>query len=531
MIGVCSTALVSPEGARALDGEAQAEWGLHPFALVEAAGRACAAALLRSFPRFFCGNRPLKIAALAGGGNNAADALVMLRALILEGRVSPASVSVLYTRLPESSTEKNPLAQSFLALQKLNVTALPGDSPEAAHTLAEADVLIDGVTGTGLSGPLRGAALAMIAAANECRAAPPPRRRPLMVAIDAPSGAGSGWRPGMPVFAADCTLAIEPQKSCLYVPALRPFAGTIIPVGGIFPVALVEKHRELELLDWERAAARIPPVAPDAHKYGRGVAEIRAGSAGFAGAARLAALGAEAAGAGIVRLIVDPALYPILASSLSGVMTAIDGAETGRFSPDAVLLGPGWGRGPERERLLAHYLPHEERGLPLILDADAIALAKNIVFHGNALVTPHAGEFASYTGIATAELLADPVPALRRCALEKNVYILLKGHVLYIASPGGRIGLVDGMNPALAAGGTGDVLAGFCAAIAARQHASGAGFDGYSCAAAAASLLIESARLKETAGGFADPADFARAASRVAGRAWLPGAGEDDYGR
>jgi NAD(P)H-hydrate epimerase len=200
-----------------------------------------------------------------------------------------------------------------------------------------------------------------------------------------------------------------------------------------------------------------------------------------------------------------------------------DGAVTmGRFSPDAVLLGPGWGRGEDRMHLLETYLPREEQGLPLILDADAIILAKNIVFHGDAILTPHPGEFAAYTGLPKDEILDCPVPALRRFAAEKKVHILLKGHVLYAASPDGRIGIIDGMNPVLAAGGSGDVLAGFCAAIAGRQKK----FDGYACICAAASLLIQAAKSEGIAGTFVDPAEIAKAASAIAGKAWLP-KGED----
>ena len=99
------------------------------------------------------------------------------------------------------------------------------------------------------------------------------------------------------------------------------------------------------------------------------------------------------------------------------------------------------------------------------------------------------------------------------------MHILLKSHVLYAASPGGRIGIIDGMNPALAAGGSGDVLAGFCAAIAARQEP----FDGYACACAAASLLIQAAGSEGIAGAFIDPAELARPAAAIAGAAWLPG--------
>jgi NAD(P)H-hydrate epimerase len=195
-----------------------------------------------------------------------------------------------------------------------------------------------------------------------------------------------------------------------------------------------------------------------------------------------------------------------------------------RFSPSAVLLGPGWGRGEDRKRLLETYLPLEEKGLPLILDADAIVLAKDIVFHGNAVLTPHPGEFAEYSGIPKDEILADPVPILRRIASEKKVHILFKSHVMYAVSPDGRIGIVDGMNPLLAAGGSGDVLAGFCASVASRGG--GVAFpenvDGYACMCAAASLLIKASKSKKVSGRFTDPEAIARAAAAIAGKAWLP---------
>jgi len=169
---------------------------------------------------------------------------------------------------------------------------------------------------------------------------------PLVVAIDAPSGLSDPWNQGDPVVRAGATLAIEPRKLCLYKPAARRFAGNIIPVGGIFPRPLINAHKTAEFLSWESVQKLLPPIAPDAHKYGRGLAEIRAGSAGSAGAARIAAAGAQAAGAGVVRLLVDKEIYPILAASAAGVMVAEAGSAADnpeRFKPDAALLGPGWG--------------------------------------------------------------------------------------------------------------------------------------------------------------------------------------------
>jgi NAD(P)H-hydrate epimerase len=547
--------LVSAEKARLLDAEASADWALHPFALVEAAGRACAGVLAGNFSRLFprrsvqpaAGAFP-RIAVLAGGGNNGADALVMLRALILRGFASPAFSGIVVTRF-SGGNDQEPRAESLRALKKMKVPALvwDGDAGEKAgraseDALALADIIIDGIAGTGLRGPLQGAVMEMVLTVNRLKEQDGPR--PLVVSIDVPSGNFDGWEPGMPVINADAVLAIEPQKLCLYKPAARPFGGTILPVGGIFPAALIAKYSCARLIDWGSGAAGIDRIKPSAYKYERGLVEIRAGSPGAAGAAKLAARGAQAAGAGLVRLIADPSIYPVLAGGAWGIMVVPDeqvkpaGPEhgpveaagrgsvppysAGRFFPDAALLGPGWGSGPDRERLLQRYLVLEEQGMPLILDADAIALAAGAVFHGNAILTPHPGELAAYTGIDRDAILSNPGPLLLRYAGEKNMVILFKGHVLYIAAPDGRLGIIDGMAPCLAAGGSGDILAGFCAAIAARMRKSGAPFDGYACAAAAASLLIRAAQSPELAGRFADPKEVADKAASLAGSAWLP---------
>jgi NAD(P)H-hydrate epimerase len=369
----------------------------------------------------------------------------------------------------------------------------------------------------------------MVSAVNALKNQAPSASRPLVVSIDVPSGNFDGWKLGMPLLKADAVLAIEPQKLCLYKPAARPFAGTILPVGGVFPRRLIDKFEGPRLIDWETGSSLVGGIKPEAYKYERGLVEIRAGSPGATGAAKLAARGAQAAGAGLVRLIADPSIYAILAAESWGLMVVpddvvkpagpgSDGSGGERFSPGAALLGPGWGTGPDRARILSTYLSREEQGLPLILDADAIILARDAVFHGNVILTPHPGELAAYTGINREEILSDPGPILLRFAREKKAVILFKSHVLYIASFDGRLGIIDGMAPCLAAGGTGDVLAGFCAAIAARMKP----FDGYTCAAAAASLLIRAGQSAELAGRFADPKEIAGAAASLAGSAWLP---------
>jgi NAD(P)H-hydrate epimerase len=121
-------------------------------------------------------------------------------------------------------------------------------------------------------------------------------------------------------------------------------------------------------------------------------------------------------------------------------------------------------------------------------------------------------------------VLNNPFPILTKFARERGATILLKGHVLYIAAPDGRLGVLDGMAPVLSAGGTGDLLAGFCVALAARMAKSPQGFDAYTCACAAAALLLETGTSPEFTRRFIDPLELADRAAALAGAAWLPGA-------
>ena len=574
-----ATLLVSAETSRALDTEAQTEWGFNVFSLVESAGRLCAQSLTEAFPAFFTqGSRTkgLRISVAAGTGNNAADAMVMLRYFILSNLVDAGHSALILSRHPKEG-EKGPWVELLMSLKKMNVSVLVWESAKGEgslnsikETFAQSDIIIDAITGTGLSGPLRGTALEMAEAINAtaklpsgpsaltlyerftwptpCYISPsnaltgsgaftwrphcPPTSYllpltsyllPLVVSLDLPSGNFDGWKSGMPIIKADLTLAIEPQKYCLYTPAARPYAGTIVPVNGVFPGELIASCKGAELLDWESAGKRVRKVRPDAYKNERGTVEIWAGSAGASGAALIAARGAQAGGAGLVRLVVDDGIYPVLAVGAGGIMVSPVSSEVGfegRFKPDAVLLGPGWGTGKDRLEILKKALVKEGAGTALILDADAIELAGLNVFSGNVILTPHPGELSKFTGIEKEELLSDTSSILLKCSRDCNGTILFKSHVLTIASPDGRLAVVDGMRPGLAAGGSGDLLAGLCAAIAARMKREGC-FDAYTCAAAAASLLVASAGSDGLKTRFTDPLEIADRAADLAGKAWL----------
>ena len=516
--------LLSQEASRSLDEQAHQEWGFNPFALIEAAGRLCAERFLRSYPEIFTKAKNTRITVAAGSGANAADCLTMLRYWILSNLVSPSNAAVILTR-PDCVLGDSPNAQLLKSMRKLGVkvlewngelsgSSMPEASREAVSLFESACVIIDGIAGTGLNGALKGAALEMANAINAIQ-------KPFVLSVDVPSGNFDGWEAGMPIIKACATLSIQPQKLCLYVPAARPFAGEILPVSGVFPEELTCKQTGYELLDWETAQTRITKIRPDTFKNQRGLVEIRAGSPGITGAALIAAKGAQAAGAGLVRIVSDDEVYPILASQVTGIMVKPESkAKTIDLAADAVLLGPGWGKELDRKPVVENALLQEKKGVPLILDADAIALVKDKIFSGYAILTPHPGELSAFSGIAKEKLLSNSGDLILKLARERNAVILSKGHVIMIAAPDGRLGIVDGMKPVLAAGGSGDLLAGLCAGIAARMAQENR-YCGFDCACIAATLLTESACTRRFGKQFTDPIELATRTALLAGEAWL----------
>lgn len=218
---------------------------------------------------------------------------------------------------------------------------------------------------------------------------------------------------------------------------------------------------------------RLPPLPADTHKYKRGHV-LLLGGATMTGAAKLAALAAQRAGAGVVTIAAPPASWPVYASSMMSVITRKLTKEAGfdwilkNRKVSAVLLGPGNDPLELRTPLLAAI----RSGLPLVLDAGALELlakgpALRARLRGRTFIClPHEGE---YRKLAEAlDLDAQAAKPLRALALAQALggIVLLKGAETIIAAPDGRMMRHETHAPWLASGGTGDVLAGIAAALA-----------------------------------------------------------------
>ncbi|HEX6548354.1 MAG TPA: NAD(P)H-hydrate dehydratase [Candidatus Dormibacteraeota bacterium] len=224
-------------------------------------------------------------------------------------------------------------------------------------------------------------------------------------------------------------------------------------------------------------AVTLPRRPPEAHKGTFGTVVVLAGSLGLTGAAYLSATAAARSGAGMVRLLVADSIYPILAAKCTEVMATpvpeVAPGTIGHAASDAVMrhleagravvIGPGLGRDRSTWRLIYDLVGHLQ--LPAVLDADALnALADNPrllkkLGEGRVL-TPHPGEMSRllHTDIASVE--SDRGRTAREAAEEWGAVVVLKGAHTVVAAPDGRVSVDPHQVPALATGGTGDVLSG-----------------------------------------------------------------------
>ena len=226
----------------------------------------------------------------------------------------------------------------------------------------------------------------------------------------------------------------------------------------------------------EDIAALFPKRKPDSHKGDFGVAAIVAGY-GSLGAPVLSVGAALKAGAGYTKLYLPPELYPaprerLLAAMQMPACMLVELNGIGELLPaDAIAYGMGAGVSEwvyETVRtILADY-----RG-KLVLDADALnaisAYGKDVLKTKmcEVIVTPHPKEFSRLTGKSVEEILKDPIGAAKAFAEEYGVTVLLKNHRSVITN-GERIVINTIGSPALAKGGSGDVLSGFLAGTLAR---------------------------------------------------------------
>lgn len=436
--------------------------GMPVAALMEKVAGRIAAWIEQQYPP----SHTSRLGFIVGPGHNGGDALVVARELYHQGY--EVLLWCPYTRVKELTTAHKTY------LQYIDVAFT-----DSGERLASCDLIIDGGFGFGLERPIEGVMATMLEQIN--------RWHIPVVSIDIPSGLATDTGQVMgTVVQATQTLCLGLWKLGLFQDAARPYVGelhlipfdipnhSIVPVVGSLPSGIrLSNTVARSCLPLKRAV--------NAHKYMVGHLLLIAGSQQYTGAALLAGKGAIASGVGMLTLVVPASLKLLMVSELPEALVIAapetpDGAiadlptDLALDKYDVVACGPGVTLQAEQclERIFA-----SDR--PLVLDADGL----NWLAQGSpverlrqrsapTLLTPHLGEFRRLFPDFL-DQTATPSTAAQSAAQSTSTTIVLKGATTAIAHIDGQLWFNADSTPALARGGSGDVLTGLVGGLAA-QH-------------------------------------------------------------
>ncbi len=463
--------IVTAEQMREIDKEC-ARRGKPTNVLMENAGKAVAEATQDYLGEI----KKQNIICLIGGGNNGGDGLVAAR--YLKGWGAKVSVYLCADRPAKDANLKVVKGNGITCIE----TKADKNLKKLDNLLAKATCVIDALLGTGKMRPLEGVFKQALEKVNAVKKI----KNLKIIAVDLPSGMDADTGaidPACPY--ADLTVTLAFPKAGLYRFPGAERAGRIIVADIGIPEELADKTN-IELVDNKWAAETLPKRPLNSNKGTFGRVLINAGSINYIGAASLACGGALRVGAGLVTLATAESLIPNIAAkvteatylplpeSRAGIIS-VEGAEIihkqcTQYS--VLLVGCGLGQNPTTVEFLNCLL--SKKGLPpLVIDADGLNILARIPkwwqqIPDNAILTPHPGEMARLTGLTIDEVQTDRTGAALKYAQKWQKTIVLKGAFTVIASADGKCGISPFANAGLASGGTGDVLAGAIAGLAAQ---------------------------------------------------------------
>ena len=408
---------------------------LPPGTLMERASTGLAAAAVRELRRIRGRVPGARVALLVGAGDNGGDAL------FAGARLAARGIGVAAVLLAPGRAHADGLA----ALRRAGGRVLGADDDGAAPVLAGADLVLDGIVGIGGHGGLRPDAARLVGVVRDAGVA--------VVAVDLPSGvdADTGEADGEHVTAVrTVTFGTYKPAHCVDPGAAACGAVELVDIG-LGPHLPAEPALGLVTDD---DVAAVPSPSGESQKYSRGVLGVRAGSAGYPGAAVLCTAGALAGPVGMVRFVGPDDVARSVVERFPEVV-----AGEGRVQAWAVGPGLGTERGGEVRDVLSGEVP-------VLLDADGLrALPDRVPDGAVVLLTPHAGELARLLDADRAEVEAHRLRHAREAARRSGATVLLKGNTTVVAAPDGRVRVSAAGTPYLATAGAGDVLSGFAGAL------------------------------------------------------------------
>jgi len=414
-----------------------------------------------------------------GVGNNGGDGFMAARDLADWG----ASVNIWLAGDPVKI--KGDALYYYKHCNTNRITIKPILSPTEIPSLtqiAHADLIIDALLGTGFKGEVKGVIKELIELINAVK-------RPVL-AVDIPSGiqGDTAQIGGVAVQATKTVTMGFLKRGLLFQPGKR-MAGEVVIADLDYPEeAFTILKKETFLITQNIVNPLFPVIYDNTYKHKQGKVLIFAGSPGMTGAAILTAVACLRSGAGLVVSAIPESLNPIIeikttetlslplpeSAQLTFCPESLTGAQERIEWSDGIVFGPGVSARPEvREFGLALLKSHSK---PMVIDADGLR-----IFHDNLklinqfpdlVLTPHIGEFALLSKMDMQTILANPVDVARDFVEKYRCTLVLKGAPTIVVSPTGQVGINSTGNPALATGGTGDVLTGMIAGFRAQGMSS-----------------------------------------------------------
>ncbi|HEY7865578.1 MAG TPA: NAD(P)H-hydrate dehydratase [Psychromonas sp.] len=440
--------LYSAEQIKEFEGAAAELAGLTLYDLMKAAGLACYQVFKARFPDAG------KVLVFTGHGNNGGDGY------IFACMAKNAGLDVQLCQIGDPANLSDDAKRAKNAWQKVQGKI---DKIEQAN-IAGADVIVDALLGTGLSGSLRPEFKSLIDKINQAGKS--------VLSLDIPSGlnADSGAIHDAAI-KAQATVTFVGLKQGLFTGAAVDHCGQIYFSGlGIF-----EQFTDLAVSDSTRVTYQdlthlLKKRQRSSHKGQFGKTLIIGGNLGMPGAVRLAAESALRSGSGLVKVLTRFDNQGAVIAGRPELMlhSFSEGAEQQSLFgdwPSTLVIGPGLGLDGWAQGLFDRVKSCE---LNCVIDADALTLlAAKPVYKNNWILTPHPGEAAKLLGISVAKVERDRFSAVRSLQSLYGGIVILKGAGTLICDEK-QIFVANVGNPGMASGGMGDVLSGIIGALLAQ---------------------------------------------------------------
>ncbi|MGB6299651.1 MAG: NAD(P)H-hydrate dehydratase [Rivularia sp. (in: cyanobacteria)] len=400
-----------------------------------------------------------RVGILAGPGHNGGDALVVARELHFRGY--QVKVYCPISKLKELTSQH---------LQYVRSLNIPCD--ESIENLQDCDFFIDGLFGFGLERDITEPIAGAVNNLNQWN-------KPIF-SIDVPSGlhTDTGKVLGVAVRATH-TFCLGLWKLGLLEDQALEYIGEAELINFDIQYADVQavlgEFPKIKRITTASALSSLPlPRQQLTHKYKEGHLLLVCGSRRYSGAAILTGLAARASGVGLLSIAVPQSLKGTMVSHLpEALIIGCPETESGAIAQlqlpnntdlntfDAIACGPGITL--DANTILQDILDSSK---PLLLDADGLNILANMGTiqtlqkrQTSTILTPHAGEFKRlFPDIENVNL--SRILAVREAAKQSGAIVLLKGSRTAIANPQGCIWINPQSSPALARGGSGDVLTG-----------------------------------------------------------------------